>query len=99
MKWFVRWWLNRQEWDNDKIKFFKERDLAVAPMHVWVSDMQKDALTYRQQGIMAGKDIGKLEVLRYTIEIPQCQDARDTFNFNELDTKYPGDPLCRTTKL
>lgn len=99
MKHFIRWWLSRQKWTNGKIEFFRQRQMAVAPLHVWVSDMQKDALTYRQQGIEAGLNLGKLEVLRYTKECSQWEDIRIRFDFDELDAKYPGDPLCPTIKL
>lgn len=50
----------------------------------------------RSEGIKIGTDIGKLQVLRYnrqTLSPPKFKESAREFNFDQLDAKYPENPL------
>jgi len=54
----------------------------------------------RASGLQSGKEIGILEVLRYSkdkLSKPKWREFADDYKFEELDSKYPENELCQKT--
>lgn len=88
MRRLVRWWLLRQSWAQQDVDFFKQKGWAVVPYKVWQHDAQRDALAHHGNGVRAGRDLGVLEILRYTEQDQRWQDIRKQFKYDELNAKY-----------
>lgn len=57
------------------------------------------AMQARTDGIIAGRDIGRLDVLRYnqdSLSPDKFKESAELFNFTALDQKYPRNPVLES---
>ena len=86
------------EMSPKQIQRFRECGWVLAPQAVVDQDARLVSQEARIKGLNSGREIGQLDVMRYTRLNPKWEDIADKFDFEKLNSKYPENPLCQKLK-
>lgn len=78
------------------IRFFRRFGVVIARQSIVNADAEKIHMDARRKYLVIGREIERVELLRYTrgrLSDAKWREFADHFNFDELDKKYPVNPL------